>query len=514
MKLISKIKQNLFSLLTEIYVAIIVIIYPLIVDSTGFFKILECKYRYFVLISVTYVALMLILVIYNAIFDKDNIKKSVKFGKVQIAILAFLFLNVISCMLSPYFKEYNLFVGIGRGEGLISIALYSVSFLLISMFGRFNKRYIFYFVISSILISSICIIQYIGFNPFNMYQDGIGTHNVSFIGTIGNVDFVSAMYTIMLTLSVSVFVFLDTKKYFKILCLISIYFGFFIFEVLDVLSGAVGFALTLILVLPYIITNSKRLYRLLIIISTILLGYITNLILNPVYHYDKGMLTLDVQFNLIALILIILTAVIIFLAFVLRKYVFFRLVNRKLIKYMYISMMIIAFIGIIIMLFVDMPFGIFHEIHEIMHGNLNDEFGTYRMFLWKRAFTIFKDYPLIGTGPDSFTARFMDKFTQDVISLGELTINDTAANVYLTMLVNIGILGLISYIVFVGLLLYRMITKRKAFSNVLLIPIICFLIQDFFNLWTVIVTPVFFVLMAIGYISTNLNKEENVYEKK
>ena len=143
MKLISKIKQNLFSLLTEIYVAIIVIIYPLIVDSTGFFKILECKYRYFVLISVTYVALMLILVIYNAIFDKDNIKKSVKFGKVQIAILAFLFLNVISCMLSPYFKEYNLFVGIGRGEGLISIALYSVSFLLISMFGRFNKRYIF-----------------------------------------------------------------------------------------------------------------------------------------------------------------------------------------------------------------------------------------------------------------------------------------------------------------------------------------------------------------------------------
>ena len=149
-----------------------------------------------------------------------------------------------------------------------------------------------------------------------------------------------------------------------------------------------------------------------------------------------------------------------------------------------------------------------------MHGNLNDEFGTYRMFLWKRAFTIFKDYPLIGTGPDSFTARFMDKFTQDVISLGELTINDTAANVYLTMLVNIGILGLISYIVFVGLLLYRMITKRKAFSNVLLIPIICFLIQDFFNLWTVIVTPVFFVLMAIGYISTNLNKEENVYEKK
>lgn len=513
MKLISKIKQNIFSLLTEIYVAVIVVIYPLIVDKTGFFKILECKYRYFVFIASTYIALMLILVIYNMIFDKDKLKESIKFGNIQLAILVFLLLNIISCILSPYFKDYNLLVGIGRGEGLISMFLYCFSFLLISMFGKFNKRYILYFVISSILISTICIIQYVGFNPFNMYQDGIGTHNVSFIGTIGNVDFVSAMYTIMLTLSASVFIFLDTKRYVKILCLISTYFGFFIFEVLDVLSGAVGFALTLILVLPYIITNSKRLYRLLIIISTILLGYITNLILNPVYHYDKGRLTLDIQFNLIALILIILTAVIVFLAFILRKYVTYRLINKKIINYIFISMIIIACIGLIIMFFVDMPFGIFHEIHEIMHGKLNDEFGTYRMFLWKRSFMIFKEYPLIGTGPDSFTARFMDKFTQDIINLGELTLNDTAANVYLTMLVNIGILGLISYLVFVGLLLHKMIKKRNAFSTVFLTSIICFLIQDFFNLWTVIVTPVFFVLMAIGYISTYLDKEENVYEK-
>ena len=145
MKLISKIKQNIFSLLTEIYVVVIVVIYPLIVDKTGFFKILECKYRYFVFIASTYIALMLILVIYNMIFDKDKLKESVKFGKVQLTILVFLLLNIISCILSPYFKDYNLLVGIGRGEGLISMFLYCFSFLLISMFGKFNKRYILYF---------------------------------------------------------------------------------------------------------------------------------------------------------------------------------------------------------------------------------------------------------------------------------------------------------------------------------------------------------------------------------
>lgn len=75
-------KRNILDKLTEIYIFTIIIIFPLIVDSTGFFKILECKYR-----------------------------------------------------------------------------------------------------------------------PFNIYQDGIGTHNVSFMATIGNIDFISAMYCILLTVS-------------------------------------------------------------------------------------------------------------------------------------------------------------------------------------------------------------------------------------------------------------------------------------------------------------------------
>ena len=37
----------------------------------------------------------------------------------------------------------------------------------------------------------------------------------------------------------------------------------------------------------------------------------------------------------------------------------------------------------------------------------------------------------------------MSRFTEDVAKLGELTINDTAANIYITMAVNIGIIGLL-----------------------------------------------------------------------
>ena len=47
-----KIRNYVLNILTEIYIFAIIIVFPLCVDSTGFFKILECKYRVFQIIYV------------------------------------------------------------------------------------------------------------------------------------------------------------------------------------------------------------------------------------------------------------------------------------------------------------------------------------------------------------------------------------------------------------------------------------------------------------------------------
>ena len=132
-----------------------------------------------------------------------------------------------------------------------------------------------------------------------------------------------------------------------------------------------------------------------------------------------------------------------------------------------------------------------------MHGNFDDDFGTYRMFLWKRTLKLVPENPIIGSGPDSFALRFMDKYTDDVASIGELTINDTAGNVYLTMLINIGVVGLFSYLGFVFSQLFKGIKEMNELSRILLITIICYLIQDCFNLSVVIITPIFWLVMAL-----------------
>ena len=50
-----KIKEkNILSKITESYIIVMVMIFPLCVDSTGFFRILEAKYSYFLIINAIY----------------------------------------------------------------------------------------------------------------------------------------------------------------------------------------------------------------------------------------------------------------------------------------------------------------------------------------------------------------------------------------------------------------------------------------------------------------------------
>lgn len=501
-------RNNLLDKLTEIYIFMIIVIFPLCVDKTGFFRILECKYRIYLGMSVGYIAITIITIIYYYIFHKVNNIKNIKISKVQCAVIAFWIVNVISCIFSDYWKKYNLFVGVGRGEGLINITLYCFTFILISIFGKFRKRYIMYFSISSICISSIAILQYIGFNPLNMYQDGIGTHNVSFMATIGNIDFISAMYCMLLTVSFSAFIFIDEKIKYKIIHLLSIFMGFFIFIIINVMSGKIAFLAIFIILSPLIVTNSKRLYRAIIVFASIIFGLAINIIINPQYHYNIQKLTLDFQFNKISFAFLIITGIFAFLAYILYRNEYDLSKNKKIIKILYAVIVGSIFLLIICLYFINFSSGTLYEVHELLHGNFIDEFGTYRIFLWKRAMKLFREKPIIGSGPDTFAVRFMDKYTDDVMKIGKLSINDTAGNVYITMLINIGMLGLVVYLIFLILQLKEGVKKKNNYSKVLLIAILCYWIQDLFNLWVVVVTPVYWTLMAIHQLGINENTKD------
>ena len=82
----------------------------------------------------------------------------------------------------------------------------------------------------------------------------------------------------------------------------------------------------------------------------------------------------------------------------------------RVLYFFFVGQVVFLVIGIVIIYLVDFKDGFLYEIHEILHGNFDDDFGTYRLFLWKRTFGIFHEFPILGSGPDSFAIRFMAKY--------------------------------------------------------------------------------------------------------
>jgi putative inorganic carbon (HCO3(-)) transporter len=69
------------------------------------------------------------------------------------------------------------------------------------------------------------------------------------------------------------------------------------------------------------------------------------------------------------------------------------------------------------------------------------------------------------------------------------------------MLINLGIVGTISYLIFLISQVKLGIKNMTNYSYILLISIVCYMIQSFFNLSVVIVSPIFWITMAIHHLS-------------
>ena len=76
-------KSNILEKITDIYIFIIIVVFPIIVDKTGYYHILECKWKAFFYIFIFYVLALIIGLIINKIKTKSNYLKTIKLNKIQ-----------------------------------------------------------------------------------------------------------------------------------------------------------------------------------------------------------------------------------------------------------------------------------------------------------------------------------------------------------------------------------------------------------------------------------------------
>ena len=194
------------------------------------------------------------------------------------------------------------------------------------------------------------------------------------------------------------------------------------------------------------------------------------------------------------------------LFFVLIYSLFFCVKNKKY-KEIIIAFILISLVGIYLHFnnktnLLEAFIGTKNETVNLIKGNYDGKYGAKRLDVWKYSLLISPHYFLHGVGIDNFAFAFGGKS----IVVGNYSF-DKAHNEYIQILITQGLFALISYLILVFSTLFSGIKSSIKNKNIyLVLPVIGYLVQAFFNISVIEVAPIF-------YLSIGLLIERNALEK-
>jgi O-antigen ligase len=351
------------------------------------------------------------------------------------------------------------------------------------------------FGVFAVIVGLIGVLQFYGWDIFKLwpvdepewYVENF--YNIFFRSTLGNVNIVSTFVCVALLLCG--FLFVCVKSKWRPVWLFAAALNFWLMELAGADSGRVGTLAGVLFALPFVVGNRGYIGRFMILGSCFAAVYSLQRQL-----YNVGVLGTQTAASLLPFWL---AAVVLALAGVLlarnspppeqgAK------TRWKLGVAISAGIIAAGLIGIEVLgSRVEDTGHILFQAREILHGNMRDEFGTNRGYIWRIALENFS-HPILGTGPDTFLNAFPAE-AQGVY--GQMY--DKAHNEYLQIMVCQGILGLAAYLAFLGDSLRQAVIRafRDPMIFAALAAFVGYLAQAFFNISLPIVAQMLWILAGI-----------------
>lgn len=359
--------------------------------------------------------------------------KTLTIDKKDILILIFAILTFISTMLSTY-TNISIFGEHGRYEGLIMIYIYIIVYLCAKKYMSENSVKIF----ANVMFYISMIIGILGIAQ--LYVVNLGTSpifNKGISGTFGNSNFFGSYISLVLPIAIAIFII---KANIKSFILSNVMFWNMISS--GTRSAWVAFAVVAILGLVYLITQK-----------------------NKDYYKRTGIL----------LVCFIAIFMFLFNGFGFRK-------GTKTTTNLKISQ-----IG--------------REIKDAAKTGNTNKMGSNRVEIWKMTLKLISKKPIFGCGTDNLKRGSLIYCTDDTMKFLNRTnaIADKAHNEYLQIAATLGVPALIVYLIFLGMILIpklKLMFKHNAYL-VIMLSIISYLVQAFFNISTIGIAPLFWMMLGI-----------------
>lgn len=168
---------------------------------------------------------------------------------------------------------------------------------------------------------------------------------------------------------------------------------------------------------------------------------------------------------------------------------------------LFLIIVLLMVLGLFSIYFSNTESGMVYEIKEIMHGNIDGDFGSGRIHIWKEVFGKIGDNLFFGTGPDTMIYENITPFSRYDENLGQTILAkiDIAHNDYLNVLFHQGLFAFVSYFAFVLSLIIKLIKLggKDRITGIFGGAITCYLIQIFFAYSSCLVSSLFWIISAL-----------------
>lgn len=513
---VASITGMICTVLVLLYLVIMAVVFPFY-NSQGYVKIGTDKSMFFRYVGVGFLGIMIPFALVYLICQirKKGIRELWKeFPDSDKIVVIYLFVTILSFLLSD--NKQEAFWGTnGWYIGFVTQVIYVMSYFYISRFFRFDKFIMPLFAIGSGVVFLLGILNRFSIYPF-LLQGAVG--NEVFISTLGNINWFCGYWSLFFPLSAGFFYVLKTKNEKNIknfLCRL----GSGVYLMLCTVAGAVQgsdsamLVFTLVpLVLFCLSVNSvaklKSFYEtLIVILASCQLTRILRIVLPNDVNYDSRTTDILTKGNLTFWLL----------AFILLLYLGLLLLERgrtdlvKMIKAGRRALLLVLATGLLLFVFLlarnTLEPGSIGALSDSSLFTFNSRWGSSRGTTWTAGLRVYADQPLdkklIGLGPDCFAyGVYMEGSSAEaavVERFGDSRLTN-AHNEWITTLVNMGALGLLSYVGFqiAKAIRYLKYTPMHPLIFACGLALIGYMVHNLFSFQQALNGPFLFILMGIG----------------
>lgn len=415
---------------TDVYITLMITLFPLLTGPDGYNWIGSIKLGAFCVLTLLWLQCLCV-----SMFVAAARGRMPKPGFVEWMCLAFMAASTVSAVCS----DNAVFCSTTSG-GLLEYLLYGGALIGIFRFGKLKKRYLYLAAGSYCLCCVITALQLMGFDPLGLYPANLNYHHpvaaelCPFLGTIGNIDTLSAYHCLMIPLLIAAVVYGKGKWRFALL--------------LPALLGAVCAVVTAV---------------------------------------ASGLLAFC-------------CAAAVFACVAAAKWYVRRRKNAPSVWCVTLLLMALLLTAVLTAVyFAPLTSGTLYELKMVLHGQIEDHFGSSRIRIWRAAVREFFEHPLIGVGPDCLYFHLDIRFERysEVLQELRVTYAGNAHNEYLELLCTVGVLGFLPFAALMGATWVRALRSGEESVKLLIPAMLCYLMQAFFNIGSHVITPVFIILWGL-----------------